>query len=157
LRVIAVMLEPALRLAHFMAIPIDDLQELVADGYFREARFRGLSLRGIARRFGKSLRTVASLSRRATAHGLPMRESLRMKWRRQVVAYVAAKPNVSAQQIGRAVRTAEPEMLSWELQQLVEAGLLLKKGRVFRVDVKHMNTVAKDFDARLDSLRHFLS
>ena len=41
LRVVALMLEPALALAHSMALPMRDLVDVVEQGYYREARGRG--------------------------------------------------------------------------------------------------------------------
>lgn len=48
-----------------MGLSVDDVQRLATLAYFREYRTRGLSLRQIAKRIGKSLRTVATLSKTA--------------------------------------------------------------------------------------------
>src|SRR4029453_2963377 len=88
LKVIAIVLEPALALARVLALPLDDLQRLVATGYFCEARTYGLSFRQIARRFDKSLRTVTNLARSSSAD-LPLRGGLRITLRRRAAELVA--------------------------------------------------------------------
>lgn len=65
LQVVAIALDPALTLARIMALPLDDLQRLVATSYYREARRRKLTHSAIARRFKKSVRTIATLAREA--------------------------------------------------------------------------------------------
>jgi transcriptional regulator with XRE-family HTH domain len=66
LAALATLFEPAAALSRIMGLGVDDVQRLATLAYFREYRRRGLSLRQIAKRIGKSLRTVATLSKTAS-------------------------------------------------------------------------------------------
>src|SRR5688572_13117880 len=107
LRIVALSLEPTLALARIAGLPLDELQQLVADGYFRELRLRGLSLEQVARRFGKSKRTVVSLSVRSQQEGPLLDESRRLGWQRQVVRLTSTGAR-STEEL-RAVVGIDPE------------------------------------------------
>jgi len=129
LQVVALALEPGLALARLASLPLDDLQRLVAAGYFRDARARGWSFRAIAKRFDKSLRTVTNLSNLANEHGVPLESSQRLGWRRQLVHAVAARPEgLTERALFAAVPEASAEVLTEELAELVEEGILERDG-----------------------------
>lgn len=155
-RVVEVALTPALVLARVMALPLDDLQHLVATAYFREARARGLSFRAIARRFGKSLRTVTNLARRADQDEPLLEGHRRLGHRRRAVAWLAIEGPASLAQVARALPDADRDELEAELQYLIEQGIVTNEGDGYRVVAGYMDTQAADLSARLDALRHLL-
>lgn len=157
LRVIAVALEPALALARIVALPLDELQELVATGYFREAKARGISLRAMARRFGKSLRTIATLSRRAADKGPLLGESRRLGWRRRIVARIADGGPASVEELRRELPDAEHDEVAEEIEQLVAEGILRRDAGQYAVSAALWSSVGGDVEQRIDSLRHFVS
>jgi transposase-like protein len=181
LQVVALALEPGLALARLASLPLDDLQRLVAAGYFRDARARGWSFRAIAKRFDKSLRTVTNLSNLANEHGVPLESSQRLGWRRQLVHAVAARPEgLTERALFAAVPEASVEVLAEELAELIEGGILEREAldddvrggeargderggearggddtRV-RVVARHFDLVQDELGPRLESFRHFL-
>ncbi|MCC7536823.1 MAG: hypothetical protein IT379_11445 [Deltaproteobacteria bacterium] len=157
LRVIAIALEPALVLARVVALPLDDLQELVAVGFFRETRARGLSLGAVANRFQKSLRTVKSLSKRAASETRPLAASQRLTWRRRVAELVSAGAGLRRDDLVRALPDAPPAEIDAALDQLVDEGILARDGELALVDGPYLGLVRQALDQRLDSLRHFLT
>lgn len=156
LRVIALALEPGLTLARLSGLPLDDLQALVATGYFRQWRARGLSLRGIAARLHKSLRTVATLSARAGADGTLTALSKRIGWRRKLVARVAEAGRYDRRQLAAIIRGERRAEVEREIAQLVEEGILAEQADSVSVAVQYLSLVDDNVEARLDSLRHFL-
>lgn len=179
LQVVALALEPGLALARLASLPLDDLQRLVAAGYFRDARARGWSFRAIAKRFDKSLRTVTNLSNLANEHGVPLESSQRLGWRRQLVHAVAARPEgLTERALFAAVPEASAEVLAEELAELIEEGILERealdddvrgeaRGDVrgearggddarVRVVARHFDLVQDELGPRLESFRHFL-
>ena len=158
LEVIAIALEPALTLARAAAIPLDDLQRLVAAGYFREARARGMSFRTIARRFDRSLRTITNLSKLANEQGLPRSTSQRITWRRQLAELVSQRggEGIDVAALFAAVGGADTAVLKEELQQLVETGILTRNDEQVKVSARHFDLVQEDLAPRLESFRHFL-
>lgn len=155
-RVVEVALTPALMLARVMALPLDDLQHLVATAYFREARARGLSFRSIARRFGKSLRTVTNLARRADGDEPFLEGHRRLGHRRRIVAWLAVEGPASLAQIARAIPDADRDELEAELEYLIEQTIVTQGDDGYRVVAAYMDTKAEDLSARLDALRHLL-
>lgn len=156
LRVLAVTLEPALSIARVMGLSLDDLQALVADGYFRELRLRGLSLAQVARRLGKSARTAATLSKKSNAMGPLLDASRRLGWQREVVRAVTAGP-LSREQLLALVPSADSSMVEETLAQMVRSGLLDETDEGFAPSTAHVSFARPDVDARLESLRHMLT
>lgn len=157
LSVLATMLEPACTLARILGLSLDDLQELVSTGYFREYQNRGYSLRMMTRRIGKSLRSVATLSKRAGEAGPPLEGSEKVGFRRLATAAVARRSPVSMEELGREVRAASAEELQEAVALLVEQGILLWDGETLTSGANHLDLVRDDFDHRLASLRHMLT
>jgi hypothetical protein len=143
-------------LARLSGLPLDDLQALVATGYFRQWRARGLSLRGIGARLHKSLRTTATLSAKAGADGALTALSKRIGWRRKLVARVAELGSCERRQLGGVVRGERRAEVERELDQLVEEGVLTEQDGSLAVAVQYLSLLGDNVDARLDSLRHFL-
>ncbi|MCU0671631.1 MAG: hypothetical protein MUE69_02440 [Myxococcota bacterium] len=182
LQVVALALEPGLALARLASLPLDDLQRLVAAGYFRDARARGWSFRAIAKRFDKSLRTVTNLSNLSNEHGVPLESSQRLGWRRQLVHAVAARPEgLTERALFATVPEASSEALAEELAELIEEGILEREAREddarvgearvgearvgearggdesrVRVVARHFDLVQDELGPRLESFRHFL-
>jgi DNA-binding MarR family transcriptional regulator len=158
LRVVAIALEPALVLARIAAIPLDDVQRLVAAGYFREARARGHSFRAIARRAGKSLRTVTNLAKLASEQGALLETSQRLTWRRQIVVRVGEKgtAGLARRALEEAIPDAPEDVLEEEIAQLVSEGILSEDGGRLRAVARHLDMVQEQLAPRLESLRHFL-
>jgi hypothetical protein len=155
-KVVATMLEPALSLAHLMALPLDDLLELVATGYFREAEARGLSQGAIARRFGKSVRTIATLKNRSRATSKLLERSRRLAVRRRLLTEIDRIGPAGIEAIARTVPRTARSTLERELDALVAQGLVVCGEDGYRTATGHVNVVRAEIDARLDSLRHFL-
>ena len=156
LRLIAVALEPALALARVSAVPLDDLQTMVTVGYFRELRTRGMTLRAIARRMHKSLRTVAGLSQRAAQQRDLLGGSERLRWRRKLVAQVGKHPRASLARLQRALPKVARAELEEELKQLAAQGIVKLSERGAELSADVMTMVSDQLEPRIDSLRHFL-
>ena len=153
---LAVTLEPALAMARILGLSLDDLERLVAIGYFREFRRRGLSLRGMTQRFGKSLRTLAILSKRTQQAGPPLSGSQRMGRKRRVVALLATSGRTSRATISRRLRDTTREELDETLAELVTDGIVARREDRYEVVAAHVDLVKADLDHRIESLRHFL-
>src|SRR5688500_7635165 len=108
LRIVALSLGPTFALARIVGLPLDELQQLVADGSFRELALRGLGRQPVARRSGKSKRTVVPLSNRSQQQGPLLDESRRLGWQRQVVRLTSLDAR-SVEDIRREVVGVEPE------------------------------------------------
>lgn len=157
LRVLAAMLEPPVALARILGLPLDDLQQLVAIGYFRELQARGLSWEMIARRLQKSRRTVASLSKTAAAEGPPLGESARIRLRRRIVRVLAERGACNAASIAGEIVEASPDDVDAELEQLTMQGIVDRRDDdTFALAADTLDLTSDDLDHRLDSLRHFL-
>ena len=156
LRVVSVALEPALILARVMGLGLDDLQAMVASEYFRQFRLRGLPLPQIARKLGKSDRTVASLSKRAQARGPLLDQSRRLGWQREVLR--ALTPHaLTREQILSQTQSVAKDELDETLERLVASGLIDEDGEMFRASVAQVTFALPDLEARLESLRHLLT
>ncbi len=156
LRVIALALEPALVLSRIAGLPLDDVQTLVATGYFREMRSRGHSLRAVARRFGKSLRTVATLSKQTAEQGRFAQLGERMTLQRKLVAHIANGGSVTRAHLPRAMGIVTPELIDDVTRQLIEDGIVIEDGGKLRVVADLLLLTGSTLDQRLDSVRHFL-
>lgn len=155
-RVVEVALTPALMLARVMALPLDDLQHLVATAYFREARARGLSFRSIARRFDKSLRTITNIARRAESDEPLLAGHRRLGHRRRIVAWLAVEGPADLERVARAIPDADRDELEAELEHLVEQAIATRDESGYRIVAGYMDTRAEDLSARLDALKHLL-
>jgi hypothetical protein len=157
LQVVAAALEPGLALGRIMALPLEDLQALVTIGYYRSARERGLSLRQIALRFQKSLRSVASIAKLSRDARPLLESSSRITQRRRIVERIAAREAASPEDLCAALPELPEDEACAAIEQLVAEGILTRADDgLLRVAVAHVDLVQGDADHRLDSLRHFL-
>jgi hypothetical protein len=156
LRLIALALEPGLTLARLSALPLDDLQVLVATGYFRQWRARGLSLRGIARVLHRSLRTVATLSRKAGGDAALLPAGERITVRRKLAARVAARGPIGRSALAASVRGVRRAEVEAEIAQLIDEGVFAQRHGRVALATQFLDLVGEDVERRLDSLRHFL-
>lgn len=159
-RVVAATLAPALTLARAMALPLDDLEALVTVGYFREARARGWSMRAIARRFGKSLRSVTTISQRARGADTPSRSDA-IGRRRRIIAWLGARGGGTRADLHDAMDAAlGASAVDETIDDLLEEGIVESLADAadaqLAVRAAYVDMVQDDLAHRLDSLRHFL-
>lgn len=157
LKVVGLMLEPAVRLARVISLPLDDLHELATVAYFREARQHGMSFRMIARRFDKSVRTITYLAQRASVDGRALDLSQRLTWRRKILELIMNEPGVRADDLSGRLVGAPEGVLDAECGELLEDGTLENHDGVLSIAKHHLDMVSSDPEKRIDSLRHFLT
>jgi hypothetical protein len=129
---------------------------MVAAGYFRELQLRGLSLRMMTRRLGKSLRTVATLSKRASGEVEPLEGSRRIGLRRRIFRDLSERGERTLDEVRAAMTGARSEDVIDELEQLASEGVIEREGERWRPATGHLDLARADLDHRLESLRHFL-
>lgn len=157
LKLVALSLEPALVLSRIIALPLNDLQDLVATGYFREARARGLSYRTIARRFDKSLRTIATLAKEADSHDILPSATAALTTRRRILELIAKRRRITRVALSRAMLNVDSHMLEHELEQLCRQGLLRDEKGTLRAAQSYADMTAGGLAQRLDAVRHLLT
>ncbi|WP_169791740.1 hypothetical protein [Sandaracinus amylolyticus] len=151
-------LGPALQLARAMALPVQDLLDVVELEYFRAMRGDGLSLRALAPRFGRSLRTLATLSRRAQRQdGAIARGSFALETMRLVLLALSRRGPRSASAIARSVRGRSAEEIDRALEALSALGLVERDGERFAARAAHFQRIDARPAHRVESLRHFLA
>lgn len=155
LRVFLLALEPALRLARALRLDLDDVRDAVAAQYVLLHRDRGLSLEQIARRIGKSRRTVVTIARSAAATAETLLESRTIELRREIVRRLSAE--------GAMTRDALREVIGAKRAELdIAIDVLLEDGFIAEEDDRLVVARAwLPFDGageaeKLDSVRHFL-
>ncbi len=152
LRVLALLAEPMLELARTSALQLDDLRDLVATEYFELLRRRGASWTQIARRLGKSRRTIAELARRSADHEPLRAPSARLDVRRRIVRALA-EGEVTVE--GLARRVGSPAVAE-ELEALRLAGIVSGPPDAPELAAELLDLVGPGLEARLASLRQFL-
>jgi len=155
LRVVSVALEPALVLARALAIPLDDLVTAVSVGYFRVHHERGLSFTTIARRLGKSRRTIANLASLSKTHGGDAESEL-ISLRRRIIERLASEAAVDEQKFKRRWARSLGQHLSEELEVLIAAGVIERIRGQLRVAAPFLSLVGPDLELRLASLQQFM-
>lgn len=88
---VATMFEPPLRLARVMELSLDDLNHLIATGYFRELKSRRYSCEPMDRLLGRSRRTVATLSKTSVEDAPQLEGGERIRWRREAVRLLGGR------------------------------------------------------------------
>ncbi len=152
IRVVEALLEPVATLARHTGMSLDDVRNSLDRGYFQLLKKRGLSWEQMARRLGKSRRTVATLAKSA-AENAPLPQSERLELRRRIVREAATTATTEAEFSVRV--RAHPEF-SAELESLLEDQLLEREGTSIRVRAALLDLLGGDFDQRFSSLRHLL-
>lgn len=114
-------------------------------------------MRAIARRFGKSLRSVTTLSQRARRSvDLPSRSEV-IGRRRRVIAWLGAREGSSRAELSAALGAALGlAPLEATIEDLLAEGILEERGARLAVRAVYVDMVQDDLAHRLDSLRHFL-
>ncbi len=153
LRVIGVMLEPALTLACIMRLPLADVTQLVRTTYVRIGKSRGLSVRALAKRYGVAPNTIQSISNVLRDHELPDRFGAAVTRRRSIVAHLTSHPRSTR----AAVHGLHPESTASEmdeaLEHLVDEGMIHVDEDKVRLAKTHLCIARDDAEHRLDSLR----
>lgn len=155
LRVFLLALEPALRLARALRLDLDDVRDAVAAQYVLLHRDRGLSLEQIARRIGKSRRTVVTLARSATATAETLLESRTIELRREVVRRLSAEGAMTRDAL-REVVNAKREDIETAVDVLLEDGFIAEDEGQLVVARAWLPFDGSGEAEKLDSVRHFL-
>lgn len=152
IRVFLLALEPALELARVLSLELDDIQDAVAGQYVLIYRDRGLSLEQIARRIGKSRRTVVSLSRHAAQLARRLETNRRLTARRELATLAAARPRSRAELLD----ACRSDSAATELETLLDDGWLEERDGLVSAAKDWIPFDGPEDDARLSSVRHFL-
>ncbi|MEM9195629.1 MAG: hypothetical protein AAGF12_41060 [Myxococcota bacterium] len=155
LRVLMSLLEPPLTFARLLNVSLTDMNELVATGYFRMLKARGVSWQGMVRRMQRSRRAIANLAKRARSAEPVLQGSQRVQLRRKLVRVLAEGP-AGLEELLQRVSKDDAETLPEELEALVAEGIVELEDREYRVSAAVLDLIGPGFDERLDSLRHFL-
>lgn len=153
--VLSAMFEPPLTLARLMGLSLDDVHELVTHGYFDQFRRQGLSLRQMSSRFGRSLRTLATLSKSSTERHDLLSGSQRLEIQRQVARALTKKQSRAS--LRRRLRRLDDESFDQALGELEAMGLIEQTAGGYVSRERRHSMVREDLDARIESLRHLLS
>lgn len=154
--VIAVLLEPALTLACIARVSLPDLVSLVRGTYVRVGRRRGLSVRGMAKRFGVAPNTVQAIANETKAHGPLGNLGDKIAHRRAVVELLTERGEMRARDVAAAIPICKRSQVDEALAFLVDDGMVCRaRGRV-KLSRHHLCIARGDQSHRLDSLRQFL-
>jgi len=156
LSVIGTLLEPALRLACVLKLPLEDVETLARSGYVRVAKERGLSVRAMARGFKCSPATITAIVARGRDRRLGAILGLDVDRKRKLVA-LGGESDFDHAAAMRALHEPEEPVLQ-AIEELVEARILSREpdGR-YRLQTGVVNYVdAADASARLSGLRQLL-
>jgi hypothetical protein len=155
LRVFLLALEPALRLARALRLDLDAVREAVDAQYVSLHRERGLSLEQIARRIGKSRRTVVTLARTAAATAQALSDSRSIALRREIVRRLSADGPLARELVVTESGVARPEADA-AIDALLDDGFLLEKDGALHVALAWLPFDGASDPEKLDSVRHFL-
>ena len=155
LRVFLLALEPALRLARALRLDLDDVREAVAAQYVLLHRDRGLSLEQIARRIGKSRRTIVTLARSAAATAERLSQSRTIELRREIVRRLSAD-GATKREVLRERLGARRDEINAAIDVLLEDGFLAEADGSLTVALAWLPFDGSSEAEKLDSVRHFL-
>ena len=155
LRLVSIALEPALLLARSVGLSLDDLLRTVSVSYFKSYQQRGLSFTAIARRLGKSRRTVASLANLAKTPE-PAHESDGLSVQRRILLYLAAKGPQTAPALKRRFAKLPAPLYERALEAARDAQIIAISDGKYWVTAQFMSMVSSDFERRLASLEQFM-
>ncbi len=156
-RIVAAFLEPPLRFARLAGLPLDELQELVAQGYFRELSRRGMSWSAMAKRMDKSRSTVAGLARRTAEADSPLVTSDRFSIQRRIVRKLANGKLQRTEALLASLSEFRAKDVREALGVLTAEGLVKESDDQVQISTALLDVMGPGFDERLASLRHVLS
>lgn len=158
LSVLAQLFRPGLSLCRLMGLSLDDVRELIEVGYVKEFQDRGMSWASIARRLGKSRRTVATLAKRVSEHESLLSGSPQISLQRRIVEQLEQGPTLR-EELQPPLRGAD---LDEALGQLVESGVIVSVARGndpaehFVLGEGPLDVIGEGMRERLGALQHFL-
>lgn len=155
-RLIATLLEPALRVAHRLCIPADELVDLLLTEYVRHQIEAGFSFTAISRRIGKSRRKVAYLAKAAKSPSNLVEDSEHFALRRQVASWLAEQEGHAADEseLERAFALLSDASRGRAVEALVDSGVLDREGVTLRLSAAFMSTVDSDPGPLIDAVRN---
>ena len=155
LRVFLLALEPAPDAARALRLDLDDVRDAVAAQYVLLHRDRGLSLEQIARRVGKSRRTIVTLARSAAATTEKLSQSRTIELRREIVRRLSAD-GATRRELLRERLGAKREEIDAAIEVLLEDGFLAEDEGLLSVALAWLPFDGASEAEKLDSVRHFL-
>jgi hypothetical protein len=152
-RLLFSLLRPVARLAQRFDLPLKSLEELARLAYYAEARRDATPQAEIARRFGKSLRTIGTLERQLRSDFLAPEAEVEST--RQIEGALAQGPLSQAVLIERAgVEASQANRL---IKGMVATGRLLRQSDgTIALNRAFVSLVQSDLKARVDGLNHQL-
>ncbi len=148
------MLEPVFVLARLLGLSLADLEHLVRTGYFRELRGRGLSLPQVAKRLGKSLRTITQLSKEAELE--PELHSERLQLRRKLIRVLASKGALSELELIRLCPQHRAADVRDEIELLLEQSLVSSNDGLLALQQQLVEFVHGQNDHKIAVLRMYM-
>lgn len=173
IRLTATLMAPAIRVAHRLCVPADELVDLLLTEYVRHQIDDGLSFTTIARRLGKSRRKIAYLAKAAKSPSELLRDSEHFALRRRVAAWFAEQDEACAtrDQLVHALNPTSAEALARALDALVASGVLDVKTMVgddladhavpdrdvtYKLSADFMSTVDSDPGPVIDAVQNLM-
>jgi hypothetical protein len=153
LKVIGVMLEPALTLACIMGLPLADLTQLVRTTYVHLGKSRGLSVRALAKRFGVAPNTIQAIATVLRDHALPESFGAQVTRQRAIIQHLADRGSSTVKRVLRLLPDTEADEMQSALDQLVQEGAVVSDRNRVSLGKQHFSIARKDAEHRLDSLR----
>ncbi len=153
LKVIGVMLEPALTLACIMRLPLSDLTQLVRTTYVHIGKSRGLSVRALAKRFHVAPNTIQAIARVLRDHALPESFGAQVTRQRAIVQHLTEQQTATIKALLKLMPDADTAEMNDALDQLVAEGVVVVEKNRAKLGKHHFSIARKDAEHRLDSLR----
>lgn len=152
MRVLEILLEPAMAFARLLRLSFDDVERLAAGAYYRELRKRGLSLRAIAKRTDRSLRYVAKLAKNQTSREAGNASNVRLDRWRAILGFMLKR--------GSSVSLIELQKefgdVADDLEGLFATGIVRRESEQLQIAGSHFDMAHPDIEHRLDGLRRML-
>lgn len=156
LRAVLVLLEPALTLACILGVPMADVVHLAKHVYVHVGKRRGLSVRGMARRFDVVPATIQAFASEAREGKLPAALGASVTRRRSVVAELTDRGACTLAALAAAQPAERRDEVEEAVLRLVEAGIVGRDGEHFRLAQQCLSVSTTDVESRLDALRLYL-
>lgn len=153
LKVVGVMMEPALTLAGILRLPLADVTQLVRTTYVRIGKRRGASVRALAKRFGVAPNTIQAIANVLRDHDLPDQFGAAVTRRRIIVQHLSEQPESSAEIVRTLDPSSSPDEMDEALDQLRQDGMVHVEEEAIGLAKQHLSIARGDPLHRLDSLR----